>query len=156
MHNVVIDAGVGQWIDSPSGRIARTKGIDAAWQQLWQAQNGAHVEDALRNAFLEDYHTWQAIKEQIANMGVISLMSPPTGDLLERWDVRQRDWYARMHEAQVPIAAPPVRVPTPEPPPLLTGASKLAWALAGLVASGAFLMLASKWASRPSATPRAA
>jgi hypothetical protein len=140
----------GQWIDSPSGRVARAKGIDAAWQQIWQAQYGAHVDNALRAAFDEDYHTWQAIKEKLAAMGVVSLMSPPTGDLLNRWDVRAKDWYQRLKEANVPIAAPPVRIPEPESPfPTLKGPTALAWALAGLVASGAFLMLATKWASTP-------
>lgn len=143
-----LEASAGQWIDSPSGRVARAKGIDAAWQQIWQAQYNAHIDDALRASFEEDYHTWQAIKEQLAKMGVISLMAPPTGDLLNRWEVRAKDWYSRLKEANVPIAAPPVRIPEPEPPPLLTGASKLAWALTGLVASAAFLMLANKWATR--------
>lgn len=153
MHHVIVNAQSGQWIDSPSGRIARAKSIDAAWQQVWQAQYQGHVADDVRLAFEEDYHTWQAIKEQLANMGVVSLMSPPTGELLERWDNRAKDWYQRLKEAGVTLTAPPVRVPDPDkPPPLIAGATGLAWALAGLVASGAVMMLVHKWAAKPSAT----
>jgi len=146
-HAQELSAGAGQFIDSPSGRIARAKEIDAAWQQLWQAEYGGHVADTLRAAFVEDYHTWQAIKEQLANMGVVSLMSPPTGDLLERWHVRATDWYGRFKEAAVPMAAP---APKPDATDHWEGPTRLAWAIAGIVASGAVLLVATQWAARRS------
>lgn len=141
------DAATGQLIDSPSGRTARAQEIDAAWQQLWQAEYTGHVEDALRAAFEEDYRTWQHIKEQIAAMGVLSLMAPATGDLLERWHVRAADWFGRFQEKAVPMPAP---APKPDAPAHSffnwQGASGFAWAIAGIIGSGAVLLLATKYA----------
>jgi hypothetical protein len=143
------DASTGQLIDSPSGRVARAQEIDAAWQQLWQAEYTGHIEDGLRAAFEEDYRTWQRIKEQIAAMGVLSLMSPGTGDLLERWHVRAADWFGRFKEKAVPMAAP---APKPDAPGHSffnwQGATGFAWAIAGIVGSGAVLLFATNLANK--------
>jgi hypothetical protein len=141
-------AAAGQWIDSPSGRIARAHEIDAAWQNLWQAEYTSHVDEGLRAEFTEDYQTWQRIKEQLAQMGVLSLMSPATGDLLDRWAVRSRDWYERFKEHKVPIVAP-APIPRLEPGKSgWEGPTKFAWSIAGLVASGAVLAAVTWLATR--------
>ncbi len=143
----MVDAATGQLIDSPSGRVARAKEIDAAWQQLWQAEYTGHIDDALRAAFEEDYRTWQQIKEQIAKMGVVSLMGPATGDLLERWHVRAADWFGRFKEQSVKMAAP---APKPDAPGFhfnWQGPTGLAWAVAGIIGGGALMILASKYAA---------
>lgn len=141
-------ANTGQVLDSPSGRIARAHEIDAAWQQLWQSEYGSHVDEALRQAFEEDYRTWQTIKEELANMGVLSLMSSGTGDLLERWHIRAADWYGRFQEYKVPMVAPK---PKPDAPNPWEGLAGLGWAIAGIVASGAVLVIATKLAQHASA-----
>ena len=129
-------AAAGQWIDSPSGRIARALEIDAAWQQLWNDQYGQHVPGELRTQFEEDFYTWQKIKESLASMGVLSIMAPATGELLDRWAVRQRDWYERFKEQQVKLTAP-APAPRLERRSSWEGPTKLAWGLAAVVASAA-------------------
>jgi hypothetical protein len=135
----------GQWIDSPSGRIARAQELDSTWQQLWHDQYTQHPPDSetgdgMREQFSEDFRTWQQIKEQLSKMGVLSLMSPATGDLLDRWAVRARDWYERFKETGFEMKAPkPVPI---ERRNAWEGPTKLGWAIAGILGSAALLAVA--------------
>jgi hypothetical protein len=118
-------AAAGQWIDSPSGRVARAQEIDAAWQQLWRDQYTRHVPERLRQAFTEDYRAWQRTKEQIANMSSAALMLPATGELLERWTTKARSWTRRFKTQGVEPSAPAIAAPAPH-----FDATRFAWAVA--------------------------
>lgn len=119
---------VGQVIDSPSGRVARAQEIDAAWQNLWTDQATHHVDAALREAFETDYRAWQQAKETLGAMSAVALILPATGELLDRWTQKARDWHTRFGAFGVQPTAPRIQEPTPAP-----AVNRAIWGVAAIV-----------------------
>lgn len=126
-------------MDSPSGRVARAQEVDAAWQQLWREEYTRHTPARFRGAFEEDYRAWQRVKESIGGMSNLALMLPATGEILDRWTTKARDWAARFAEEGIPTTAPTIRAPEER-----SNVTRLVWGVAAATGALALVYALSK------------
>jgi hypothetical protein len=127
----------------PSARIAAVQEVDSAWQALWRDQYSHHTDQRTRAAFEEAYKGWQRVKESIGAMNLAELMDPATGDMIERYNAKARDWRKALAAAGVPLTSPDIRPPKPP-----TNWNSLVW---GLAATAGAVALALAIARLPAA-----